>query len=155
MPPEEEAERRPEFEDSFPVSKEALQFAEEEEEEPPLFAEKGPENLLKSIDERGGWEAEDKAEEKMFQRGRTVRRKKRGPFSSLRTFCRVGSLDLRCLLPLGGIGVGQQLAKVVEDPIKKVTGLWDTLWKTEREGLVIGDLNAYEEKVGEDFPLRH
>ena len=148
MPPE--AERRPEFEDSFPVSKEALQFAEEGEEEPPLFAEKGPAKPVKSIGEGGGWEEKDKAEEKIFQRGRAVRRKKRGPFLLFALFAVLILLIFVAFYLWGELESSSRLAKVVEDPIKKVTGLWDTLWKTEREGLVIGDLNTYEEKVGED-----
>ena len=149
IPPE--AERRSEPEDSFPVSQEALQFAEEgEEEEPPLFAEKGPAKPVKRIDEGGIWEEEDKTEEKTFHRGKTVRRKKRGASLLFALFAVLILLIFVAFYLWGELESSGKLAKVVEDPIKKVTGLWDTLWKTEREGLVIGDLNTYEEKVGED-----
>lgn len=145
-----EAERRPEPEDSFPVSKEALQFAEEgEEEEPPLFAEKGPAKPVKKIDERGIWEEEDKAEEKIFQPGRTARRKKRGPSLFFALFAVLILLIFGAFYLSGELESSGRLARVLEAPIKKVTGLWDKLWKTESEGLVIGDLNGYEEKVGE------
>ncbi|OGP59063.1 MAG: hypothetical protein A2162_03025 [Deltaproteobacteria bacterium RBG_13_52_11b] len=146
IPPE--SERRPEPEDSFPVSQEALELPEEEEE-PPLFAEKGPVKPAKRIDERGIWEEENKAEEKIFQRGRTARRKKRGPSLLFALFAVLILLIFLAFYLWGELESSGRLTKVVEVPIKKVTGLWDKLWKTEREGLVIGDLNTYEEKVGE------
>jgi predicted Zn finger-like uncharacterized protein len=147
IPPE--AEREPEFDDSFPVSKEALQFAEEDEEPPP-FAEKGSAKPVKSIDEGGIWEEKDKAEEKIFQRGRTVRTKKRGLSLLFALFAVLILLIFVAFYLWGELESSGRLSKIVEDPIKKVTGLWDKLWKREGEGLVIGDLNTYEEKVGED-----
>jgi predicted Zn finger-like uncharacterized protein len=47
---------------------------------------------------------------------------------------------------------GGKLSSYLEDPIKKATQLWEKLWGTEKEGLVVKDLTGYEEKVGE-FPL--
>ena len=159
MPPEEKEEEEeedlPKFEDSFPVSEEASRLVEEEEEEPPLFAEKGATKPAKSsrrIDQRGLWEAEDKAEEKMFRRGKTLRRKKRGPSLLFALFAVLVLLIFVAFYLWKELESGGNLGKVVEVPIQKVTGLWDRLWRTEREGLVIGDLNGYEEKMGE-LPL--
>lgn len=47
---------------------------------------------------------------------------------------------------------GGKLSSYLEDPIKKATQLWEKLWGTQKEGLVVKDLTGYEEKVGE-FPL--
>ncbi len=159
VPPEEkeeaEEEDLPKFEDAFPVSEEASRLAAEEEEEPPLFVEKGaakPAKSTKRIDQKGLWDAEDKAEEKMLQRGKTLRRKRRGPSLLLALFAVLVLLVFVAFYLWTELESGGNLGKVVEVPIKEVTGLWDRLWKTEREGLVIGDLNGYEEKMGE-LPL--
>ncbi len=47
---------------------------------------------------------------------------------------------------------GGKLSSYLENPIKKVTQLWEKVWGAEKEGLVVKDLTGYEEKVGE-FPL--
>lgn len=47
---------------------------------------------------------------------------------------------------------GGKLSSYLGDPIKKATQLWEQVWGTEKEGLVVKDLTGYEEKVGE-FPL--
>ena len=47
------------------------------------------------------------------------------------------------------LGSGGRLAPYVQSPLKKVTAFWNQIWGTEREGLIVGDLSGYEEKVGE------
>ncbi|MDI6762013.1 MAG: DUF3426 domain-containing protein [Thermodesulfobacteriota bacterium] len=47
---------------------------------------------------------------------------------------------------------GGKLSSYLENPIKKVTQLWEKVWGAEKEGLVVKDLTGYEEKV-EEFPL--
>ena len=47
---------------------------------------------------------------------------------------------------------GGKLSSYLENPIRKVTQLWEKVWGNEKEGLVVKDLTGYEEKVGE-FPL--
>jgi hypothetical protein len=37
----------------------------------------------------------------------------------------------------------------LEYPVKKATALWDEIWGTKQKGLIVGDLNRYDEKVGE------
>jgi len=44
---------------------------------------------------------------------------------------------------------GGKLSSHLGDPIKKATQLWEQVWGTEKEGLVVKDLTGYEEKVGE------
>ena len=38
---------------------------------------------------------------------------------------------------------------MLEAPIQKVKEAWNKVWGTEKEGLDIGDLTGYEERVGE------
>ena len=145
-------EKLPKFEDSLPVSEEASRLAEEEGEEPFLFTEKDTTKSTRKIDQRGLWDAEDKAEERILQRGKTARRKKRGPSLLFALFAVLVLLIFVAFYLWTELGAGGNLSKYMkyaEVPIKEVTGLWDKLWKTDREGLVIGDLNGYEEKMGE------
>ncbi|MBM4349143.1 MAG: DUF3426 domain-containing protein [Deltaproteobacteria bacterium] len=44
---------------------------------------------------------------------------------------------------------GGKFSSYLENPLKKVTQLWEKIWGTEKEGLVVKDLSGYEEKVGE------
>jgi predicted Zn finger-like uncharacterized protein len=37
-------------------------------------------------------------------------------------------------------------------PIQKITSLWKQIWGTEKEGLIVRDLNRYDERIGE-IPL--
>ena len=50
---------------------------------------------------------------------------------------------------MGSVG---KLSSYFENPIGKITHLWNQIGGTEKRGLTIGDLTGYEEKVGE-FPL--
>ncbi len=47
------------------------------------------------------------------------------------------------------LGSLSDLSSYIEYPVKKITDLWNQIFKTEKEGLIIGDLNGYEEKIGE------
>ena len=47
---------------------------------------------------------------------------------------------------------GGRLSTYLENPLKQATQLWEKVWGTEKEGLIIKDLAGYEEKVGE-MPL--
>jgi predicted Zn finger-like uncharacterized protein len=61
------------------------------------------------------------------------------------------------LLVLGGFflwteyGSKQTVTTYFEYPVQKVIALWDQLWGVKQEGLVVGDLNRYDEKVGDFF----
>ena len=37
----------------------------------------------------------------------------------------------------------------LEYPIQKITHLWQQIWGSEKEGLIVRDLNGYDEKIGE------
>lgn len=47
------------------------------------------------------------------------------------------------------IEAGGKLSSYLEAPFKKATWLWEKIWGTEKEGLIVKDLTGYEEKVGE------
>ncbi len=47
---------------------------------------------------------------------------------------------------------GGKLSPYLSTPIQKIEGFWNNLWGTEKEGLEVGDLTGYEEKIG-DTPL--
>jgi hypothetical protein len=44
---------------------------------------------------------------------------------------------------------GGRLSPYLESPVKKITELWNQIWGIEKGDLIVGDLNAYEEKIGE------
>lgn len=44
---------------------------------------------------------------------------------------------------------GGRLSPYLVYPVKKVTEVWNLIWGVEKEDLTIGDLNRYDEKVGE------
>ena len=47
---------------------------------------------------------------------------------------------------------GGKISAYVRPPLQKIEELWGKVWGTEKEGLNVGDLTGYEEKVG-DTPL--
>jgi len=48
----------------------------------------------------------------------------------------------------GDFGLAKRITGYLESPIEKVTNLWNRILGKEKEGLIIGNLNGYEEKVG-------
>lgn len=49
----------------------------------------------------------------------------------------------------GDIGSVKKITSYLDTPIKKFSDLWNRVLGKEKEGLIIGNLNGYEEKVGE------
>ncbi len=47
------------------------------------------------------------------------------------------------------MGAGGRLFPLVETPLKKLSALWDQIWGLEKEGLWVGDLNRYDERIGD------
>jgi len=140
--------------DSFPVSEKAFPLPEEREE-PSFEVEKVASRSTRRVEERGIWEEEGKAGEKgrVFQVGKMARRKKRGLSLLFYIFVVLILLIFGAFYLWTELQSGGTLGKYVEGPVKEVTRLWETLWKTERQGLVVRDLNWYEEKVGETSVL--
>lgn len=48
----------------------------------------------------------------------------------------------------GEVGSGGGISPFLEYPITKITHIWNKIWGTEKEGLIVRDLNGYEEKLG-------
>jgi predicted Zn finger-like uncharacterized protein len=132
----------------FPSEKEDIGLPEEEEEtfftkEAP--AKKGPPATPFEP------EMEEKTEAKPVKPKRMVQREKRRPPV---VFLLIIFL---VLLVLGGFflwteyGSKGTVSTYLEYPVQKVTALWDQLLGVKQEGLVVGDLSRYDEKVGEFF----
>ncbi len=47
------------------------------------------------------------------------------------------------------MGAGGRLSSFLKNPIQKAARLWEHVWGTEKEGLVVKDLAGYEEKAAE------
>jgi hypothetical protein len=139
----------------FPGEKEDIGFPEEEEA---LFTEEAPAKKGAPVTAFEP-EIEEKAEAQPVKPKRMVRREKRKPPV---VFLLIIFL---VLLVLGGFflwteyGLKGTLTTYLEYPVQKAIALWDqkaiALWDqllgVKQEGLVVGDLNRYDEKVGDFF----
>ncbi len=130
----------------FPGEEEEMGFPEDEA----LFSEKAPAT-------KGGGvtpfepEVEERKEAKPVRPKRMVKRgKKRLPLFFLLTIFVI-------LLVLGGFYLWTEFGSKVkftiflEDPVQTIIALWDQVRGVKQEGLVVGDLNRYDEKIGEFF----
>jgi predicted Zn finger-like uncharacterized protein len=153
LPPREEEETSPERPPERPPEKPKAPEtpAPKKEEEAFLFEEKTPSGVEKA--EEGFPEAEESAEGKPSRlKEKALKRERRriSPFLAI--------LVVLLLLIFGlfylwtEIGSGGRLSPIFEAPIQKVKEAWNKVWGTEKEGLDIGDLTGYEERVGE-MPL--
>lgn len=120
----------------------------EKEEETFLFSEKiSAEKMEQTIPEKPI--EEERAEIKVTKPKRMVQEKKRGPslFFIL--------LVILILLIFGFFylwtksGTSGKLYSLLEYPIQKATYIWGQIWGTEKEGLIVRDLNGYDENIGE------
>jgi predicted Zn finger-like uncharacterized protein len=132
----------------FPGEKEDIGFPEEEEA---LFTEEAPAKKGVPVTPFEP-EIEERAEAKPVKPRRMVQREKRKvPVVFLLIIFLV-------LLVLGGFflwtefGSKGRVTAYLEYPVQKAIALWDQLLGVKQEGLVVGDLNRYDEKV-EDFFL--
>ncbi len=120
----------------------------EKEEDAFLFEKKAPKEAEASIEDFS--EAERKAEGKPSKLKETARSKKQS-----RTSPFLAVLVVLVLLVVGlfylwtEMGSGGKLSPFLEPPIQRVKEIWNKVWGTEKEGLDIGDLTGYEEKVGD------
>jgi len=131
----------------FPSEKEDAGFPEEEEA---LFREEAPARKGAPITPFEP-EMEEEAEAIPVRPKRMVPREKRKPPV---VFLLIIFL---VLLVLGGFflwteyGSKGTVSTYLEYPVQKVIALWDQLLGVKQEGLVVGDLSRYDEKVGEFF----
>ena len=130
---------------------EKKEMATEEEEEPFLFSEKAEAKKEPLVFPTQFGEAE-RAEVKPPKLKRMARREKKGPSM---IFALIVILVLLVFgvfylwTELGSKGKLSSLTSYLEYSVKKVTGLWGQLWGIKQENLIVGDLNRYDEKVGE------
>jgi predicted Zn finger-like uncharacterized protein len=120
----------------------------EEEEETALFSEGMPAEKAEQVFPTE-LEAKEKAEIKVSKPKRMARKERRGP-SLLFVI-----LVILILLVFGFFylwtesGTSGSPYPLLEYPIQRITSLWQQIWGSEKEGLVVRDLNRYEEKIGE------
>lgn len=120
-------------------------------EEMSLFAEEAPAKPAKRKWQRT-FREEEKPSVRTLRSEKTVRKTKKGPslifaLVAVLLLMVLGAFYLWTELESGG-----NLSKYVQSPIQKVSQLWGQIWGTEKEGLVVGDLNQYEETI-ENIPL--
>jgi predicted Zn finger-like uncharacterized protein len=142
--------RGPELVDLLPVSEEASQLSEEEDA-PFDHAEREPSKPLKQTEKGAVWEEEETVRSKPFRREEGSRRKKRTSSLFFALFVVLILLIFGAFYLWTALESSGKLGKALHAPIEKVTRLWDRLWNTERQGLVIQDLNGYQEKVGDVY----
>jgi predicted Zn finger-like uncharacterized protein len=131
-----------------PLGEEDEEMPTFEEEEKSLFAEEPPAKPGKRVEVMARRD-EEKPRAKTFKPEKSVRKEKRGPSIFLTLFI------VLFLVVFGGFYLwtelesGGKLAPYVQAPLKKITALWQQVWGTQKEGLIIRDLNQYDETVGE------
>lgn len=143
--PRSKMDRREEI--RFPGEKEDIGFPEEEEV---LFREEAPAKKGAPVPTFAP-EIEEKAEAKPVKPKRMIQRGRRKP--PVVFFL----IIFLILLVLGGFflwteyGLKGRLTTYLEYAVQKAISLWDQLLGVKQEGLVVGDLNRYDEKVGDFF----
>lgn len=131
--------------------------ADEEEEEKFLFSEQPLEERtgplpLRDVGEEQETEVKG-AGPKKAAADEIMRRQKRGKSSRLFALIIVIlALVFGLFYAWTEMGAGGRLASFLKNPIQKATRLWDHVWGTEKEGLIVKDLAGYEEKA-EEFSL--
>jgi predicted Zn finger-like uncharacterized protein len=120
----------------------------QEEEDKFLFSEKAsPEKAEQMFPAESL--GEERREIKVAKPKRMVRTERRGP--SLLFII----LVILILFAFGFFyfwsesGISGRPSSFLEYPIQKITSLWQQIWGSEKEGLIVRDLNGYDEKIGE------
>jgi hypothetical protein len=132
-----------------PSKDEERERVPEEAEETPLPFEEGraTEKAEQVLPEE--FEAKERPEIKVTKPRRMARKERRGPSLLF------GILVILILLAFGFFylwtesGAGGAPYPLLEYPIQKITSLWQQIWGSEKEGLIVRDLNRYEERIGE------
>jgi predicted Zn finger-like uncharacterized protein len=117
--------------------------SEEKEEETFLFSER------KALDEREEEEpARETSRSKPFESRRKLERRK-GPFLIFALILVLIIILLGAFYFYSEFGAGERFSAFLGSPRKQISGLWNQIWGTEKQGLVLGGLSGYEEKMGE------
>jgi predicted Zn finger-like uncharacterized protein len=143
---EEEGEEAPEKEEE---GEGAFFFTEEAPTE--KLEESVPSEKLENLfDEELG--RQERNESKPSKTMSMMRVERRGPLRFLTILIVLMLLIFGIFYLWSELSSGGRLSPYVEYPIKKSSELWNQVWGTEGEDLVVGDLNGYDEKIG-DVPL--
>jgi predicted Zn finger-like uncharacterized protein len=128
---------------------------EEKEEEAFLFSEKAPEVRVEKLPPR--------QEEKLFPKEPVIEAKAKVKPSKLQKVTPrekkgfphfLALLIILALLVFGvfslwaELGPGGRISHYIEYPVKKITELWNEIRGIEKGGLIVGEYNGYEERIG-------
>ncbi|MEW6375479.1 MAG: DUF3426 domain-containing protein [Thermodesulfobacteriota bacterium] len=131
-----------------PSEAEKREVAPEEEEEAFLFSEKAPPQKAEKVVPVEPVE-EEKAEAKAYKPKKIARVGRRSPSHIFALIIVLILLVFGAFYLWTELESGGKLSHYIETPLQKVTALWNQIWGTEKEGLIVGDLSGYEEKIGE------
>lgn len=135
VPPgwEEEPHVPPEESQRSPLRDDDLLFHEEvtplKEKEIPATVEEGKREDIRTV--------------------KTARRERKSPSVLFLVFAVLILLVFGAFYLWSELETGGRLAPYIDQPVKRLTELWQKIWGSEKEGLVIKDLNGYEERAGE------
>jgi predicted Zn finger-like uncharacterized protein len=126
---------------------------EEEKWMPSEEEEKGEETFLfsekKAHEERQEeTPARETSRSKQFEPRRNLGRK-RGPSLIFALIIALIIILLGAFYLYSEFDAGGRFSALLESPQKRIYGLWNQIWGTEKQGLVLGGLSGYEEKIGE------
>jgi predicted Zn finger-like uncharacterized protein len=133
-----------------PVAREGAAPEKEEEEAFP-FREEAPKKTEEKEEEIPPGRVE-RAEIEPVRLKESPRRARRGPSSLLAVMIVLVLLIFGLFYVWTEMKSGGKLSPYLSIPIQKIEGFWNNLWGTEKEGLEVGELTGYEEKIG-DMPL--
>jgi predicted Zn finger-like uncharacterized protein len=136
----------------FPPAKDEREKAPEGEEKPFPFSEKiSSEKEEETVPVKPG--GEEGAEIKVSKPTKMVEKEKRRRPSLFFIILVVVILLFFGFFYLWmELGIRGKSDSFLRNPFQKITSLWGKIWGTEKEGLIVRDLNRYDEKIGE-LPL--
>ena len=120
-------------------------------EEMSLFADEAPAKPAKRVRQRPPRE-EEKPSVRTLKAEKVVRKTRKGPSMVFALIAVLLLMVLGAFYLWTELESGGTLSKYVQSPMQKVSQLWGQIWGTEKEGLIVGDLNQYEETI-ENIPL--
>jgi predicted Zn finger-like uncharacterized protein len=131
-----------------PLEEDEREGTSEKEEETFIFSEKiSTEKGEQAILEKPV--GEERAEIKVTKPKRMVREEKRGPSLFFIILVILILLIFGVFYLWTESGTSGKLYSLLEYPIQKATYFWEQIWGAEKEGLIVRDLNGYDEKIGE------
>ncbi|MGZ3567156.1 MAG: DUF3426 domain-containing protein [Thermodesulfobacteriota bacterium] len=142
------------FSEKAPVKK-TEKFVSPEKREEPAPAEKVETWAAPEEEEKTPFEEPvqtERAKDTPSRRRSALRVERKGPSRFLALVVVFILLVFGIFYVWSELSSGGRLSPYFEYPVKKITELWSQIWGIEKEDLVVGDLNRYDEKVGE-IPL--